>query len=1157
MDRKWRNVLICAAVVLLFQFQGIDGAETRESEEGSSEDRIFDNVFKVDMPTSTSLIKDSDGFIWLPTQNGLVRFDGYETMVFKTGDNSISNDYTTSIIEDSNGHLWIGSQGGGLDRYNKNTNQFTNFRHNPEITESIGSNTVSINPQSIMEDRYGNIWVATQESGISVLNPTTEHFEHITHDENKMNTISSNQMWSFLEDDEGYIWAGAVNGLNRIDPETKEVLRFVHDPEDGEGIGPGWVYRIIQDSQNSDILWLGLVGSGLHKFDKKTLTFERFLYPEGEGADQIITMTEGNDNDLWIGWFDSPAAGGMVIFNKATERFTSYTSRPGDGTALATDTVYAITKDDQGILWIANSSGLVQKYDMAARNFKHYYNIPFDESSLQDNVTISYYEDSQGVMWFGGTQEGLIRYDEATDSFRTYSVGDGTGNGLLSNFISRIFEDSDGTFYAAGRGGHLQVFDREHEQVIRTYVFDPEDASTLAANDSVRYIIEDQDDSNILYMGSFIGGFHVLDKEQGTFTNYLPEINNSDALQNNTIVHLHQNPYNGDVWLSSNGGGIILFSRTDQTFKPFLNDPDDITSIGSNNIWEIQQYDEKYLWIATVGGGLNRMNLEDGSFKRHDMSSGFPANTILSIRRDKNGILWMGTDEGLVSFDPQSEATKVYTQMDGLQGDVFLDAAAWYASDGTMWFGGVNGINRFDPTALIENKTPPEMVLTSLTQGGIPIETDQALSRLETLDLPLNQNFFEFSYSALNYTRTAKNQYAYMLEGFDKDWYYSGDKRFGRYSGLPAGDYILRIKGSNNDGYWNEEGVSIAITVVPPFYKTLVFYIICVLMGVLLMILAYFLRMRNVKKQQRELEHLVTVRTEELEKKSEEETAMNEELMSLNEELTALNTELHDSNGKLIEMQDMLIQTEKMTAMGNLVAGLAHEINTPIGVGVTASSSLSELVKDYTSRMGSDGMAPAEQTEYLQDISDTSLIIQKNIERAGKLIRNFKLVSTDQSNARIRTITAKDYLDEIIMTLHPLVHRNGIEIKLECDPYLELRCDPGNLSQIVTNLVQNAVIHGFEADQTGTVIIALTMKDDAFWMSLKDDGQGMTSTVAGRIFDPFYTTKRGQGGTGLGLYIVYNIVTQQMAGTIRCCSSIGEGTEFVIQWPKLQEKHYE
>ena len=304
----------------------------------------------------------------------------------------------------------------------------------------------------------------------------------------------------------------------------------------------------------------------------------------------------------------------------------------------------------------------------------------------------------------------------------------------------------------------------------------------------------------------------------------------------------------------------------------------------------------------------------------------------------------------------------------------------------------------------------------------------------------------------------------------------------------------------------------------------------------------------ELRELNRTLEEKVIKRTEELSSANNELSLANQELTALNEEMIAMNDELMNQNDKIRSIQEFLVESEKMAALGGLVAGVAHEVNTPIGVGITASTHLTDMVKELLMRQDQGDLSQDDLIGYLEDIQSASEIIDKNLARAGKLVQSFKRLSTDQSSEPVRQFDAGKYLDEILISLSPTLKKSPITIATQSEERLIIHGSPGAFSQIITNLVMNAFHHAFEEYKPGTIDIHLSSADnpDMIQLTFKDNGYGMTPEVQKKIFDPFFTTMRGSGGTGLGLSIVHNIVTQQFKGSIQCHSTEGEGTTFVL-----------
>jgi signal transduction histidine kinase len=340
------------------------------------EDIRFDHPLKLDFPLTVAFIQDSDGFFWIGTQNGLIRYDGYDVKIYRTGPNSVSNDLIVALVEDHAGAIWIGTQGGGIDKYDKETNTFTNYRHDPDDPKSLSSNTIPFAPQALYVDSSGTLWVGTQRSGLNRFDKYTGTFTRYKHEPDDPDSLSDNTVLSILEDSEGALWIGTEKGgLNKFDRETETFKRYLHDPDNPQSIGKGWVYQLLQDKDNSDILWIGTFGGGLNKFEKTTGTFTRYSHdptvPGHLSTDEALTLCEDDAGRIWIGWFRIPL--GLSLFDKRTETFIGYyTNDPNDPYSLTTDNVEAIYKGRSGIIWLIHIKGAIDKYDPVGR----YANIP-------------------------------------------------------------------------------------------------------------------------------------------------------------------------------------------------------------------------------------------------------------------------------------------------------------------------------------------------------------------------------------------------------------------------------------------------------------------------------------------------------------------------------------------------------------------------------------------------------------------------------------------------------------------------------------------------------------------------------------------------------------------------------------------------------------
>ncbi|MGE0084343.1 MAG: ATP-binding protein [Desulfococcaceae bacterium] len=827
----------------------------------------FDHVFDLGAPAGQTFLQDSRGFLWIGSEGaGIFRYDAYELKHYGPGPAGLSSGSVWRIAEDVRTPeiLWIGTSD-GLNRFNTSTEIFHVYRHDPQNPESLGDNTV----QDIVQDGTDPhiLWLATAGGGLNRFDKRTGKAIRYENNPDDPDSIAFNDVWRIIEDREepDILWVGTYGGgLDRFDKNTRRFTHYAHDPDNPNSLSAKGnnVDALVQDKEDPSIIWIGTPEDGMDRFDKKTGKFQNYP-PEMTNGEVALIFDDGRGR-LWMGGYVS--TNGLSIFDKKSQTFANYKNIPHDPDSLIDNLVVNVYEDRSGIFWISTFSGKVDKIDPFTRNFSLFRHDPEIPESLCHSAVTSLYEDLYGILWVG-TQGGLNRFDHKTGTFASYIHNPEDPDSPDTDYILGMYEDENHDFWFSSYTGPLMKFDRKSGKVAARYMSEAE---------SIAKIIGDPRDPDILWLGTHMAGFAKFHKKTGKFRFYRPDAKYPEKGPANTYVQEIFHDRNEDViWMGGEfGGGLGRFDKKTETFSHFVSDPGNPDSIPSDAVACIFQDHSGRLWIGTSGGGLSLFRRQSRTFLTYSRKHGVPA-TVNSILEGDRGRLWLGTDDGIVCFDPEKEKTVLqYNRSDGLQGNVFIRGSALKTAEGRMWFGGTGGLNVFHPDRLVINPHAPRVVLTSLTQGGEPVNGRKNPADLKETVLDWRHNYFEFECAALSYSIPEKNRYRYMLEGFDRNWYEAGTRRFGRYTGLPGGSFFLRIMASNNDGVWNKEGLRLKITVKQPFWKKLWFHTAATVFLLLLLIAGFQIRIRHIRKKNAELEKVNLLLEQEIAERVKAEGAL-------------------------------------------------------------------------------------------------------------------------------------------------------------------------------------------------------------------------------------------------------------------------------------------
>ncbi len=813
-----------------------------------------------------------------------------------TVEDGLPSNNVTAVRQDFQGFIWIGTNDAGLSKFDGI--EFKNYAHIPNDPDSIYNNCA----WRLYLDKKGNLWVVTWGGGVSRYDPARDRFITYSHDEDDPKSLPSNFIWCVFVDSSDGLWVGTGDGLSKYDKEKKEFIHFRHVADDPASISHNEVTMILEAS--GGFLWMSTYGGGLNKFDLERGTFTRYRHkdndPHSLGNDFIWNMHRDKDGTLWIG-----TEGGLDKFDPKTETFTHYRHDEEDTHSIGGVPVTSTMRDSKGRLWAATDGHGINLHDPKTETFQRIIKDLDNPDSLSDNVVWDFFEDASGAIWIP-TFNGLDYYDAAALRFKHFQRSPGNTAGLSDNSIQSFAEGKEGKLWIGTRGGGLNMFDPV-KQTYTHYLYDPNNPDSLSSNTVLDFA---QSQDGVLWIGT-PAGIDRFDPENKTFKRYQHNPNDPATLTHGEIrsIDIAQD---GSLWIGSYGGGLDRFDPVSQKFTHFKPEQDNPNSLlfewifvvfidSFGKIWvgtekgvscldpekmiftnyltgkmdlntrAIYQDKQGTIWLGT-NGGLKQFNPKSQTFTEYNMDDGLAGGIAESIIEDNQGFLWIGTNNGLSKFDPQKKVFRNFDVRDGLQSNQFRRNAVYKSQDGELFFGGSKGFNSFSPEKFIDNPRIPPVVLTDFQLfhqpvgigGDSPLQQHISLARQITLSH--EHEVFSFSFAALNYQNSKKNQYAYMMEGFDKDFTYTDSTDpHARYTCLAPGEYTFMVKGSNNDGIWNEQGTSIKITILPPWWETVWFRILSLagLVGLIWALFQHRLESANAHRQELELEITERRQTEE------------------------------------------------------------------------------------------------------------------------------------------------------------------------------------------------------------------------------------------------------------------------------------------------------
>ena len=1087
-----------------------------------------------------AMVQDKQGFMWFSDQSNaaIVRYDG-SNMEFFSYDpddpNSLGGAYPETLFASDDGTIWIGFFGQGLDRFDPATKTFTHFRHDDEDPKSLVSDYVS----AIQEDHLGNIWVGTTD-GLDLLDPEQGTFRHFRHDGEDPGSLSHNVVRSLYEDRSGTLWVGtgwefyyledqSAGGLNRFDRASETFAKYFHDPQNPNSLLGNKVRAILEDSHGN--FWVGTDRNGLHTMDRETGEFTRYtpgtkplgkpdipLEPLPKNSN-ITFLTEDSTGHIWIGTLSTglvrydPEAGTSTHLGNRDPNPTAVLQNEGWNTYLQSNSGWCGLASKEGLFWLGTqANSRVFRVDLFSNS------IPFKEALLTSSgwTMPSFYEDASGGVWIGN------------------------GDGL-------VFQNSSGT-------------------TKKIYRHDPKDPQTLS-NTSVRAITGD-------YWGKiWVGtnnGLNELDPVSGQSIRYLPDAKNPYSLGGSEVTTIFEDN-SQRIWAGTLGGGLTLLDRDRKIVGVYQQDPDNPLGISGNNITDIDQDNKGYLWISIIGNGngVNRIDSENQTIKHYlrgldvmsllvDAQDQVWAGTHVGLYRynaeqdlfrhtgissnlttvidDAENNLWLYTTDGLIKYDPVKGIKLLYGEKSGVVG--FLEPQAFKSPyrkrDGSILISQMGYYYAFHPDSLWASRDTTRLFITDFkVNTGKGLSAQQAAlvksQSPDTLYLNYEQRDFSLGFTTIDFRNTEGGQISYMLENYDPDWLTGYAELPANYFRVPPGEYTFKLKATNSSsGIQSEKNLH--IVVLPPWWQTWWAYSLYAFMLVLGVWSVHRYQKAKVIRAER-----ARIQERELEQAKEIEKAYSE----------------------LKATQQQLIHSEKMASLGELTAGIAHEIKNPLNFVNNFSEVSRELLEEMKEELKKGDTKEAEgiASDVIQNLEK----IVHHGQRADSIVRGM-LQHSRSGDGKKEATDLNALADEYLrLAYHGLRARDksfNATMETDFDPAVgEVDLVPQDMGRVLLNLLTNAFHAVSERNGSApdgyepTVRIRTRKTDKGVEISVRDNGGGIPDEIKDKIFQPFFTTKPTGEGTGLGLSMAYDIVTKGHGGALTFTGTGPEGTEFRIFIP--------
>jgi len=1078
-----------------------------------------------------SILADRHGYLWIGTINGLVRYDGYEFKRFYYNPNDTASIHGLVVfptLEDHNGKIWIGTNQSYLNVYDP---VLKNFRQYPFAHLIKHAADVEVDIIAMCEDNNGRVYFGANtyygQPISSALLYKDENDDKIRRFEIPAGLDVQNIL-SMVKDRSGNIWCTSVSGLFKVDTNrklhsvslpalTREFIVNNEFPND---------FRFDKDGH----MWLITSGDRLIDFDVERNTFKILTIPINSVSKtgfvhKVIALDK--DDNLWLGTDD-----GVKYFNRRTGQFSSFDN--GVRKELEHSPVNELKFDSFGTLWIGTNADGLLRYEDRPQLTSYLFN-KGDKNSLTPGWVNCIYEASDGKLWIvsGGYQNasGISILDLHTGSVQRIP-----SSSLLSNLSGgyAIWENSPNEIYMSSDRIVIAISPETHKG---------KPVKLAGMPDTVTILSHLKDSRQNEWLCTNYGLYNKKSGSQQFKIYDLSKVSGSDEGSNQVTGVFESKKYG--LWVITNNGLFLYDYNTDKIERHGYDKKwGDI--FATQDINSFYEDPNGIVWVGTWQGGLSRYDPQTKKIRTYTRDDGLPSMSVQSILADqKNNSLWLSTFDGLSRFDLKTEQFSNFSIADGIQGQLFADGSRLKTSTGLFSFGGSNGVTIFNPDEVNKNSIPPKVFLTDLklfNKSIIPGEKSilkKPIDETDQITLGHSQNNLSIEFIAIHYSNPPKNKYSYKLENYDNEWRDVGNQHVAFYPNLPPGQYIFKVKASNDKGVWNEQGTTLKIIINPPWWKTRWAYVLYAMVS----LLAGFAMDRYFRRRlvQRERERS---RARELEQAKEIEKAYRK---------------LEKTHETLKATQSQLIHSEKMASLGELTAGIAHEIQNPLNFVNNFSEVNNELIEELkiqNAKLKSQNINVDE--DLLNDLYQNNEKIAFHGKRADAIVKGMLQHSRAGGGQKERTdinLLADEYLRLAYHGLRAKDKSFDAGIETDFDTAIgKINIVPQDIGRVILNIINNAfyaiiekkkrIAEGYEP----RVTIITKRGSNNIEVKIKDNGDGMSEDIVDKIFQPFFTTRPAGQGTGLGLSLAYDIIKAH-GGEIKVVTKEGEGTEFTIQLP--------